>query len=224
MYCIRPVRYAGLVMIALLGVLGLSLIVAGCDVSGPAPTQTARVVYVVVTATFTPTPPATPTPTATPTSLPTPTPTATPVPTDTPVPTPTNTPRPRPTRTPAPPPTATTPPFDFVIISGPTGYRTPATTNFWGYVYDKNGQPLNGVWLWLREDGGFEAWTVTGYSADPPGYYSYGLKDYSVNGSWGLCIVKGPHGNRDVISPWARFQTSFTHEISTFVTDWQRTY
>ncbi|MBU0495812.1 MAG: hypothetical protein KKA73_24870 [Chloroflexi bacterium] len=206
--------------------LSLALAMAGCESAAeptPAPTWTARVVQVVVTATPSPTPPATPTPTATETPIPSPTATATPVPTDTPVPTATNTPKPKPTRTPAPPPTATTPPYDFVILSGPAGERTPATTNFKGYVYDAAGQPLNGVWLYLRENSGWEAWTVTGYSADPPGYYSYGLKDYSVNGAWGLCIVR-EQGSREAISPWASFQTSFDLEISTFTTDWKRTY
>jgi len=221
-------RRLWITVVLVLGLIAGVALVAGCELGGPTPTPvptwTARVVHVVVTATFTPTPPPTPTNTPTNTPPPTPTATATPVPTDTPVPTATNTPRPRPTKTPAPPPTATTPPLDFVIISGPTGHRTSATTHFWGYVYDANGQPLNDVWLWLREDGGWEAWTVTGFSADPPGYYSYGLKDYSINGSWGLCIVRGGKGSRDVISQWARFQTSFTHEISTFITDWQRTY
>jgi hypothetical protein len=206
-----------------------AILLAGCE-TGPAPTppptQTAKIMHLV--ATFTPRSAASPTetvPAATQPPAPTPPPTQPPTvaPTATLVPTRTNTPKPKPTRTPAPPPTPTTSPFDFVILSGPAGERTPATTNFKGYVYDAAGQPLNGVWLWLREDGGWEAWTVTGYSSDPPGYYSYGLKDYSINGSWGLCIVKGPHGNRDVISPWARFQTSFTYEISTFITDWKRT-
>jgi hypothetical protein len=212
-------------MVFLLAVLILSLAIAGCDVGGPTPTPvptwTARVVQIVVTATFTPTPPATPTPTATNTPPPTPTATATPVPTDTPVPTPTNTPRPRPTKTPGPP---TTPPPEFVILNGPYGERTPATTTIKGYVYDKNGQPLNGVWLWLKHQGAdFEAWTVTGYGADPPGYYSYGLKDYSWNADWGLCIVR-EKGSREVISYWATFHTDFKTEISTITTDWQRTY
>lgn len=219
---VRLVRCLKLSML-LLTATSLGLAVAGCGQGGsdlPTPTWTVHVV--VVTATFTPTPPPTPTsiPTPTATPIPLPTATSTPLPTDTSIPSPTITNTPRPTRTPTPSPTPTLPPYNYVLDGGPFHEVNNATTTIKGFVYDAGGNGLKGVGVRLSSDGWSDV-AYTGQGADPPGYYSWGLRDYSMDGTWRICVVDA-NGNCD--SPEITFQT-FRETLQSVVTvNWRRTY
>jgi len=151
------------------------------------------------TAEATPTPQATPTPTAEATATATPTTAPTATATPTPTRTPTRTPSPTPKRSPTPrKPTATPTPSHDIIIDWEQTSRAPAMypaganscNKPYGYVVDKDGNPLDNITVIAYNDSGIRRETLTGpQPAEPrePGYFEFCLNP----GGWGIIVVDG---------------------------------
>jgi len=216
------IRSRCLGLATLLGLLGFSLVLAGCDAgstSAPplSPTPVTRTVRIMPT--FTPLPRFTATPVPSPTDTPAPSPTATLTPaataTSRPVATatPTRKPQPQPTRR---PPTPTTSPFLY-LPDGPVRYESnPSFTQIQGTVRAADGTPLDGVIVVLNT-GSLEIQLPTGQR---PGYYAWVWCDWSRDGTFELYVL-GPDGQP--ASPRVVVQTFSEGHRSVAILDWRRT-